>query len=311
MALDRYRQWFWEQYNYKSIRRGAKLVLLVVLFIGTTLSVIVPSYISIEQNILYILVLIFVLLELLETKMHSITRLLGSSTSIFPTTSDGYEDLAERELDNLESRTAYMLNYGGGSDSTKTAIRAAKRKNLETYLLLKYPREDCIINEEQVYSVCNAIINFYRYHSDWDQLNIRFYKTQASVNGLKYGDAVLGLGWYTFADYDHRPSPMAGHLNPTIVVERDSMYDFALLNRWYMDVFQAIWSNATTLEELLNGEDTPAQLEEWKDRMETESREVQQWIETVSSDHPEEVEELFPNYELFEKIAEYSENTLK
>ncbi|WP_267643297.1 hypothetical protein [Haloarchaeobius amylolyticus] len=311
MALDRYRQLLWQEYNQKPIRRGVKVLLLLVLFVGTVLSIIVPSYISIEQNILYVVVLLFVLLELLETKMHSITRLLTSSTSVFPTTTDGYENLANRELSNLESRTAYMLNYGGGSDSTSTAIRSAKEKQLETYLLLKYPDKDHIINEEQVNSVCNAIVNFHRYHHEWDGLNIRFYKNQASINGIKYGDAVLGLGWYTFADYDHRPSPMSGHLNPTIVTERDSMYDFALLNRWYMDVFQAIWSNATTLEELLEGEDTPAELERWQNRMKMEDRDVQEWVRRVSSDQPEDIHELFPNYDLFKQIAEYSESTMK
>lgn len=309
MALDRYRQILWDEYNQKPIRRGAKIILLLILFVGTTLSIIVPSYISIEQNILYVLVLLFILLELLETKIHSIARMLGTSTSVFPTTTDGYQDLADRELDDLESRNVYMLNYGGGSDSTTAAINSAKENQLDTYLLLKYPDEEHIINEEQVNSVCNTIINFYRYHNDWDQLHIRFYKNQASVNGIKYGDSVLGLGWYTFTNYDHRPSPMAGHLNPTIVSERDSMYDFAVLNRWYMDVFQAVWSNATTLEELLDGPDTPAELERWQNRM--EGRDVHEWVKKVSSDHPEEINELFPNYDLFKQIAEYSESIVK
>lgn len=310
MGLDRYRQALWERYNQKSVRRGAKLVLLFILFIGTTVSIIAPSYIPIEMNILYIVILTFILLELLETKMHSISKALNTSTSIFPTTSDGYRNLAGRELSNLETDSAYMLNYGGGSDSTETAIRTAKENELDTYLLLKYPDTEYIINEEQVHSVSNAIISFYRNHSDWDQLNIRFYKNQASINGLKFGDAVLELGWYTFADYDHRPSPMAGHLNPAIMIKRDSMYEFAILNQWYMDVFQAIWSNATTLEELLEGEDTPSELERWEKRMSRKNEGVQEWVETVSSDHPEEVEELFPNYGLFKEIAEYSESTL-
>lgn len=310
MALDRYRQALWERYNQKAVRRGVKLILLFVLFIGTTLSIIVPSHISIELNILYIIVLVFILLELLETKIHTISSLLSSSTTIFPTTSDGYRNLNGQDMDDLETESAYMLNYGGGSDSTETAIRTAKKNNLDTYLLLKYPDTDHIINEEQVHSVSNAIMGFYRNHNDWDQLHIRFYKNQASINGLKFGDAVLELGWYTFADYDHRPSPMAGHLNPTIMLERESMYEFAILNRWYMDVFQALWSNATTLEELLEGEDTPIELEKWEERMNRGNRDVQEWVETVSSNHPEEIHELFPNYGLFKEIAEYSEKTL-
>lgn len=310
MVLESQRRRLWEVYKRSRIRRGVKaivlsLVLAIVLFADA-----VPAFLSLQGNILYLVVLVLISLEIIESKVYEIEDDIETvvrqklqdiedgldtnrSARAYRNTRSAYLSLGKSMRERSGGRV-YLVHYLGSSFSTRHAITTAKDNEFEIYLLLKHPSTvddpSMITNEdlkEQVFILIEQILP--SYFKDYEDLHIRFYRYQASVNAIKISDRDLAVGWYTFHDENGQPRKVNDDLNPTLVFDQNSA-NYSVMDEWFRDVFTELWQDAVTLEEMYE-QGEPRKLEEWVDHEEAERRSL---LNQLSEGHPKQKDQLFP-----------------
>lgn len=302
----------WEQlrkvYGQSRIRRGVKVVLLVVLLLAVLTIELAPTYFSVPQNTLYLVAFTLLSLEVVETKLYDIEQdvedvqdSLEQGTKIFTNTRDAYQYLQEQAFGvpsstdttggSITANRIYLIHYLGSSFSTRNALTYAKDSNSEVYVLLKHPSS---IEEQelrnQVYTFIEETLP--AYFGTYDKLHVRFYRFQPAVNGIKVGSNSLGVGWYTFHDEGGFPRKVNDDLNPTLVYTRDSFKNYEIVNEWFQDVFTELWKASETLSDMYDA-GAPERVVEWVEQSNTEEKES--LVARHSENHPETKEELFPD----------------
>lgn len=100
--------------------------------------------------------------------------------------------IEERNVDEIK-----MLEYSSGT--VGPIISKAVKEKCEIRLLLKHPLSvDVGIQCERIE---NQLREYHKAYRDYDKLNIKFYKENASLRGRLIDREVINVGWYTF---DHR-----------------------------------------------------------------------------------------------------------
>ncbi|MFC7021396.1 MULTISPECIES: hypothetical protein [Haloarcula] len=302
----------WKQlrdvYRQSRVRRGTKIVLLILLGLVALTIELAPTYFSVPQNTLYLVAFTLLSLEVVETKLYdieqeveSVQSSLESSSKIFTNTRDAYQYLEERAFDYpnttgpdqeaVNSNRIYLIHYLGSSFSTRNALTYAKDSNSEVFILLKHPSS--IEVEElrnQVYTFIEETLP--AYFGTYDKLHVRFYRFQPSVNGIKIGSHSIGVGWYTFHDEGGFPRKVNDDLNPTLIYTRENPNNYKIINEWFVDVFTKLWKESETLSDMYDAE-SPERITDWVEQSNTEDKEA--LLRRHSANHPETKEALFPD----------------
>ena len=160
------------------------------------------------------------MLGLIQDYLVSIKK--PSNVEIFPGQTE-----ASLNMINLikaeKPRTAFLLMYS--SIVVQEIIKALISSDVESEvcLLLQNPKAKEIVSDYQQGRICGGVKILSEVLRNYGKAKIRFYKEPASLRGLKLGNNLISVGWYT---YDCRDASIVdrqvwGHNNAMLIVPFD------------------------------------------------------------------------------------------
>jgi len=156
--------------------------------------------------------------------------------------------LTQEVTDHAPSR-ADLIEYS--ADTVRGLLVDLAEAGTKVRLLLKHP--DSVTRAQR-----DKIISNYWYLRDRvfgtkpDCLEVRFYRTAATLRGRRFDGRLINVGWYTpDISPDGRISDweIVGHENPTVTADLDTAEGKAL-DRMFSSTFDGLWHNSADAEEV-------------------------------------------------------------
>lgn len=285
MVLEKYKQTFVKHYSKPKVRRGLKLAFVTVVGLGWVISQYVTSVLTLEQTVLFALILLLVSLEIVETKIYDIEDLFNTPIGVHK---DNYavDDTISEDVDTNYPQKGFIISYSGSTGTSKSPVKQMIQRGAQIHILAKNPAN--AINPDETDLILEALKSRYEFDKEYDDIEVRFYDEQASIKGLKTDD-LLVMSWYTFAQ--ERGREVMGHENPALTVKSSNDYEFEILGRFFEDVYYALWNVGQTPAELYESDDCPDALERWVGRQRDTERE--DWLRAISGKSYESRQTMF------------------
>ena len=234
---------------------------------------------GVEENILILSIFIILFLEGMATEINRATNQIRSDVSLLPDQGSTPE-LKQVLSDYIKDRRPNEVKMIEYSSSTVDAIiEDAILEGAEIKLLLKHP--DSTIPDNQPDKILNQVKTLHSDLSASENIKIRFYKPPATIRGRKFDDDLINCGWYTYQSSDERGVHLKGHINPTVLVSADEGEEYQYIQQMFDRMFENLWMNATTLEELYEQgddiNDATGSFRRWVD-----TKGCEDWIRAVS-----------------------------
>ena len=289
MALDRAREWIMQYYRQSRIRRAIKIIVIVLLGVAWVFSEFFSLLISLEQTLLMLVVVIVISLELVETTVYNVDRAIDRPITTFSDHVDA-DDEVDEYIESTDPSNAYIIAYSASTNPSQSAIGELMRNDCNIRILIKHPNESK--GQESRY-IANALENLYEFDPSYDDIEIQFYREDASVKATKIDDFLL-VSWYTFAGLG--PREVRGYDNPAVRLTAKAGDDYSNLDAWYTELFAAIWKKSTSPWALYQSEDCPSELERW---LEEQGRQEHQqsrreWLKRISPSDEGRQRRIFP-----------------
>jgi hypothetical protein len=239
------------------------------------------SFVSfgIEENILILSIFILFFLEGMATEVSEATSKLQNEVSVLAdqsSTSELKQVLSEYIADRRPNEVK-MIEYS--ASTVDTIIHDAIVEGAKVKLLLKHPNST--IPDNQPSKILSQVRTMHSDLGATEDIQIRFYKPPAGVRARKFDDDLINCGWYTYQMSDQRGTHLKGHINPTILVTSDEKDDYRQVNQMFERIFENLWTNSDTLEDLYEIEnptnDAVASFQSW-----VGSKRCHDWVKAVS-----------------------------
>jgi len=234
---------------------------------------------GVEENILIISIFTLIFLEGMATEVSNATSKLQGEISVLADQSSTSElkQILSEYIEDRRPNEVKMIEYS--ASTVDTIIHDAVVEGANVKILVKHPNST--IPDNQPSKILNQIQTL---HSDLnapDSIQIRFYKPPAALRGRKFDNDLINCGWYTYQMSDERGTHLKGHINPTMLVTSDEKEEYRNVNEMFDRVFNSLWANGETVEDLYNIEDPSndaiASFQDWVD-----IKQCHDWIKTVS-----------------------------
>lgn len=227
MVLERFKETFVKQYSKRRVRRGLKLALVTVVGLGWVVSKYITNVLTLEQTILFGLVLLLASLEIVETKIYDIENLFDDPLNVH---GDNYavDDTVSEHIDSNYPAKGFIISYSGNTVTSKSPVKRMIQRGTRVHILVKHPAHAINRNESDL--IIEALKSRYEFDKEYDNIEVRFYSEQASIKGLKT-DNLLVVSWYTFAG--ERGREVRGQGNPAVSVNTSNNYEFEILGRFF------------------------------------------------------------------------------
>ncbi|WP_411967480.1 hypothetical protein [Haloferax sp. YSSS75] len=285
MVLEKYKQNFIKHYSKPKVRRGLKLGFVTIIGLGWVVSQYVTSVLTLEQTVLFALVLLLVSLEIVETKIYDLENLFNEPISAHRDNYD-VDDTISGHFDSNYPAKGFIISYSGSTGTSKSPVKQMIQRGTKVHILAKNPAH--AINPDETDLILEALKSRYEFDKEYDDIEVRFYSEQASIKGLKT-DNLLVMSWYTFAK--ERGREVMGHENPAVTVNSNKDYEFEILSRFFEDVYFALWNAGQTPIELYESNKCPDALARWVDRQRNTERE--DWLRAISGKSYESRQNMF------------------
>lgn len=239
------------------------------------------SFVSfgVQENILIISIFILFFLEGMATEVTKATSELQNEVSVLSdqsSTSELKQVLSEYIADRRPNEVK-MIEYS--SSTVDTIIHDAIIEGAEVKLLLKHP--DSTIPDNQPSKILNQVKSIHSDLGGTKDIQIRFYKPPAGLRGRKFDEDLINCGWYTYQTNNERGTHLKGHINPTILVTSDEKEDYRDVNQMFDRMFNNLWKNSETLEDLYSMKNPPnnavANFQRWVD-----DKQCHDWVKAAS-----------------------------
>ena len=289
MALDRAREYIVQYYRQSRIRRSIKVIIVVLLGVSWIFSEFFSRLITLEQTLLMLLVVTVISLELVETTVYNVDQAIDLPITTFTDHVDA-DDEIDDYVESTDPSNSYIIAYSASTNPSQSAIGDLMRNDCRVRLLIKHPNESK--GQESRY-IANALEALYEFDPSYDEIEIQFYREDASVKATKIDDFLL-ISWYTFAGLG--PREVRGYDNPAVRLTAKAGDDYNNLNSWYTELFEGIWVNATSPWELYQSSECPPELENWleKEGREKPQEKRRQWLKRISPTDEQRQAGIFP-----------------
>lgn len=219
-------------------------IILVIWLLGPLLLQLLP----LEAAIVVSAAIIMLMLGLIQDYLLNIKK--PSNVEMFP----GQSEAALSIINFIRAekpRTASLLMYSSSvfQEIIKTLISSDVES--EVYLLLQSPKEKEITIDYQQGRICGGVKILSEVLRNYEKARIRFYKEPASLRGLKLGNKVISVGWYT---YDRRDETFGdkqiwGDNNTMLTVPLPTT-EGQVLAKTFDEVFKNLWDKGSTPNEI-------------------------------------------------------------
>jgi hypothetical protein len=157
--------------------------------------------------------------------------------------------LLTQEIADHAPRQADLIEYS--ADTVRALLVELAEGGTKVRLLMKHP--DSVSRAQR-----DKIISNYWYLRDrvfgnkQDGLEVRFYRTAATLRGRRFDGRLINVGWYTpdiSSDGHISDWEIVGHVNPTVTADLDTAEGKAL-DRMFGATFDGLWHSSAGAEEV-------------------------------------------------------------
>jgi len=219
-------------------------LILLVWLLGPAL----VEYLSLEVSIGVSLAVIIVMLGLVTDYMADIVK--PSHVQVSSVQSEITSNLMNF-IKTEKPRTASILMYSSSVFREIVQALIDVEVQSELFLLLQSPKKQEVFIKYQKGRICGGIEVLAEMLRGYNKAKIRVYKEPASLRGIKLGNKLISIGWYT---YDCRDKTLGdkqiwGHKNAMVTAPLGTV-EGRVLRKNFDEVFKNLWNNSSSLMEI-------------------------------------------------------------
>lgn len=239
---------------------GSTLAVAVLLILGPVLNMIFvdkPS-ISISISIAILTAVGVLLLDYLS----EVKRLIRPPEIYFHYNQDDVDQHLRTYIESVRPSEADLLMVS--SHWTFGSIILPLVREQSSIRLLMYDPHKAIEqfspSRRQQRRICSAIVERLSAEPDiahYDKIRVRFYRETPSLRGIRLGDKIVNVGWFTYdlrpdeTDTSTDPVQIWGHNNPSLSIAA-SEKDFEVVQSLFHKVFNNLWIRAELPKDVCN-----------------------------------------------------------
>jgi hypothetical protein len=183
-----------------------------------------------------------ILIALVVDLLNRVVELKGSPPGL--QVFDGQDEVMPYVVQFVEDespKTADLLEYS--TSTIRPLLDKLRKANARIRLLVCDPK--VAISDQQRAVIEGSLANLRRDFKSYRNLQVRCYRTPASLRGRSLGGELVTVGWYTYQHEDDELL-LAGHSNAMVLATTDTRHGRSL-EAMFARTFEALWNDPQTV----------------------------------------------------------------